>query len=167
MDSTTILRFSGDAIDLGASVTAYTEMIEQQGFPEAHSQLLHELRAWVEATPTLPGHPIERLLEVESAILMDAGVAGVAAEHLPFLYTSIGQVFADRGHPLRQALLRAAKQAEAVHEDAIQHEMQETGSDRLEVIPYMESVALERLQERQERVLSIVTSLTSEGTERP
>jgi hypothetical protein len=167
MDSTTILQFRGDDIDMSASVSAYTESIEQQGFPDAHSQLLQELRAWVEATPTLPGHPIERVLEVENTILMDAGIAGIAAEHLPFLYTSIGQVFADRGRPLRHALLHAAKQAEDDHEEAIQHEMQETGSDRLEVVPYMESVALERLQERQERVLSIVTSLTREDTERP
>jgi hypothetical protein len=162
MDTTTILQFRGDELDISTSVTTYAERIEQQGFPDTHTHLLHELRTWAETNSPSAAQTIDRVLEVESTLLVDAGIAGVAAEHLPFLYAVIGEVFADRGRPFRQALQREAKHAEQVHEDAIHQEMRETGSNRLEVVPYMESVALERLQERQERLQALITSLASE-----
>jgi hypothetical protein len=165
METSPILQFHGGEIDVNASVAAYAEMIEQHGFPDAHTQLLQQLRARVEADSSPPAQTIARVLEVETTMLIDASIAGVAAEHLPFLYTVIGEVFADRGRPFRQALWREAKQAEQVHEDAIHQEMRETGRNRLEVVPYMESVALERLQERQERILALVTSVAHEDAE--
>lgn len=165
MDTATILQFRGDELDVSTSVATYAERIEQQGFPDTHTHLLHELRVWAETDTPSVAQAIERALEVESTLLIDASIAGVAAEHLPFLYTVIGQVFADLGRPFRQALLRAAKHAEQAHEDAIHQEMRETGSNRLEVVPSMESVALERLQERQERVQALVASLASEDPE--
>jgi hypothetical protein len=89
---------------------------------------------------------------------MDAGVTGVAAEHLPFLYSVIGRVFEDGGQAFWQQLFRAAHDAEQSHEDTVQQHMRERGCDRFEAAQFMEATALQRLQERQERVVYAVES---------
>ena len=164
MANLTLLQFQGADLDLGASVVAYMESLEQQGFPRTHELLLRELRAWVDPNRTaLSSDTIERMLDVENDILMDAGVTGVAAEHIPFLYSVLGRVFEDGGQTFRQQLLRAAHDAELAHEDAVQQHMRETGCDRLEAIQFMETTALQRLQERQERVVYAVERSLGEG----
>jgi hypothetical protein len=42
--------------------------------------------------------------------------------------------------------------------------MNDTGEDRLEAVYHMEDVALERLQERQERVLLLIERLREEDS---
>jgi hypothetical protein len=86
------------------------------------------------------------LLQFQGADL-DRG-ACVAAEHIPSLYSVLGRVFEDGGQAFRQQLLRAAHDAELAHEAAVQQHMQETGCDRLEAVQFMETTALQRLQER-------------------
>jgi hypothetical protein len=160
-DTTAIVQFRHNDIDVGATVESYAEAIKQQGFPEVHAQLLEELRAWCEAEAGDEGAlapTIERVLEVEAEVLEDASVAGVAAEHLPFLYTVVGQVFKTGGPAFQKALLRQARQAEQAYEEAIRQHMRETDCDRLVAVQYMESVALERLQERDERLRDLVAS---------
>ena len=157
MENLSLLQFQGADLDRGACVAAYMESLERQGFPRTHEQLLHELRAWVDPNRTSPASgTIQRMLDVENDILMDAGVTGVAAEHIPFLYSVLGRVFEDGGQAFRQQLLRAAHDAELAHEDAVQQHMRETGCDRLEAVQFMETTALQRLQERQERVVYAV-----------
>ena len=80
----------------------------------------------------------------------------VAAEHIPLLYSVLERMFKDGGQTFRQQLLRAAHDAELTHEDAVQQHMQETACDRLEAVQFMETTALQRLQERQERVVYAV-----------
>src|SRR2546423_15461026 len=146
--------------DVGASAATDAELVQQWGLPTVHTQLLQELKAWVETVPALRRQPavaLERILDVEGSILMDASVAGLAAEHLPFLYTVLGEVFEELGPEFRRALQREAARAEKVHEDDTRAQMAESGTeDRLDAVFAMENVALERLQERQERVLLLV-----------
>ena len=92
---------------------------------------------------------------------MDASVAGLAAEHIPFLYTVLGEVFEELGPGFRRALHREAALAEKAHEDETHAQMAELGTeDRLDAVYEMENVALERLQERQERVMLLVEGLS-------
>lgn len=159
MEPMTILRFRDGDLDMGATIETYAEAIRQQGFPDVHAQLLEELRAWAEADSgdeVSPEQTIQRVLDVEAEMLEDASVTGVAAEHLPFLYTIIGQVFKSGGPTFQKALLREARHVEQAYEDDIQQHMRETDCDRLEAVQYMESVALERVQERDERIQDIV-----------
>jgi hypothetical protein len=94
---------------------------------------------------------------------MDASVAGLAAQHLPFLYTVLGEVFDELGPEFRRALQREAARAEKVHEDDTRAQMAESGTeDRLDAVYAMENVALERRQERQERVMLLVEALGEE-----
>ena len=128
-----------------------------------HTQLLQELKGWsttVLALHRQPREALERVLEIEGSILMDASVAGLAAEHIPFLYTVLGDVFAEVGPAFRRALHRAAALAEKGHEDEMRHQMDESGTeDRLEAIYALETVVLQRLQERQEQVMLVVEGL--------
>jgi hypothetical protein len=164
MANLSLLQFQGVDLDRGASVVAYMESLERQGFPRTHEQLLRELRAWVDPNRTsLSSDTIQRILDVENDILMDTGVTGVAAEHIPFLYSVLGRVFEEGGQTFRQQLLRAAHDAELAHEDAVQQHMRETGCDRLEAVQVMETTALQRLQERQERVAYAVERSLGEG----
>ena len=106
---------------------------------------------------------LEGILEVEGSILMDASVAGLAAEHIPFLYTVLGEVFEELGPGFRRALHREAALAEKAHEDDMRQQMGEAGTeDRLDAVYDMENVALERLQERQARVMLLVEGLRKE-----
>src|SRR5919106_166034 len=110
-----------------------------------------------------PRLALERLFEVEGSILMDASVAGLAAQHIPFLYTVLGEVFDELGPEFRRALHREAALAEKANEDDTHAQMAEIGTeDRLEAVYEMENVALERLQERQERVMLLVEGLGEE-----
>jgi hypothetical protein len=94
---------------------------------------------------------------------MDASVAGLAAQHIPFLYTVLGEVFDELGPEFRRALHREAALAEKANEDDTHAQMAETGmEDRLEAVYEMENVSLERLQERQERVMLLVEGLGEE-----
>lgn len=61
MNGPVILALREGQPDLQASLTTYTEMIHQQGFPATHAQLLRELKAWFDANPALQGHPKETL----------------------------------------------------------------------------------------------------------
>jgi hypothetical protein len=167
MEQVSILQMADGEPDISASAATYVECVPQWGLPAVHTQLLQELRAWMETVPALRRQPrlaLERLLDVEGSILMDASVAGLAAEHLPFLYTVLGEVFAEVGPAFRRAFQDAAALAEQAHEEAIQQYAAETGiEDRLEGVYEMETVALERLQERQERVLLLVEDLSEEA----
>jgi hypothetical protein len=159
MERSTILQFDGNHIDIEASIGVYLEAVAQWGFRDAHTQLLQELRTWADTalmTQSSPEQKLERVLAVEHNILMDTGIAGVAAEHLPFLYSILGEVFEDYGDAFRQTLRREAQHVERVLEDAVHQEMRETGGDRFEVVPYMESAALERLEDRRERALAML-----------
>jgi hypothetical protein len=152
--------------DISASAATYVAYVPQWGLPAVHTQLLQELRAWTERVPAWrrqPREALERLFDVEGSILLDASVAGLAAEHLPFLYTVLGEVFAEVGPAFRRALQDEAALAEQAHEEALGQYADDTGTeDRLEGVYEMETVALERLQERQERVLLLVESLSEE-----
>jgi hypothetical protein len=161
VNTSNILQFEGVELDVSASVPAYTEAIQREGFAAAHARLLRELKAWAEADPVLraqPAEAIRRVLDLESDILMDSGVAGTAAQNISFLYATLGSLFADWGGGFEEAMQRQAEQAEQAYEEAIQAEMRETGGDRLEAAQLMEDSALEYLQERQERVMEWVAS---------
>jgi hypothetical protein len=157
-----ILQFDGGEPDIGASVPAYTEAIQQGGFAQALARLLRELKAWADADPVLrtqPAEIIRRVLEMENDFVMDAGVAGIAAQNIAFLYAILGAAFVDWGRPFQEAMEYEAEQAEQAYEEAIQEQMQETGCDRLEAVQFMEDSALEYLQDRQEQVVHRVESL--------
>jgi hypothetical protein len=161
-----ILQMAHGEPDVSASAATYAEGVRQGGLPTVHTQLLQELRAWMETGPALRRQPrlaLERLFEVEGSILMDASVAGLAAQHIPFLYTVLGEVFDELGPEFRRALHQEAALAEKAHEDDTHAQMAEIGTeDRLEAVYEMENVALERLQERQERVMLLVEGLGEE-----
>ena len=166
MDQVSILQMANGEPDVGASAATYATCVQQWGLPTVHTQLLQELKAWAETVPALRRQPVvalERLVEVEGSILMDASVAGLAAEHLPFLYTVLGEVFAELGPGFRGALRREAARAEQVHEEDLHQQMGETGTDdRLDAVYEMENIALQRLQERQERVMLLIEGLGEE-----
>ena len=166
MQQVSVLQMANGEPDVSASTATYTELVQQWGLPTVHTQLLQELKAWVETVPALHRQPlvaIERILDVEGSILMDASVAGLAAEHMPFLYTVLGEVFDELGPEFRRALHREAALAEKAHEDDTHAQMAEIGTeDRLDAVYEMENVALERLQERQERVTLLVEGLGEE-----
>lgn len=166
MQPMTLLQMAHGEPDVSASATAYAEGVPQWGLPTVHTQLLQELRAWMETVPDWRRRPrlaLERLLEVEGSILMDASVAGLAAQHLPFLYTVLGEVFDALGPEFRRALHREAALAEKANEEDTHARMAEIGmEDRLEAVYEMENVSLERLQERQERVMLLVEGLGEE-----
>ena len=158
MDRPTILQSLNRHLDVEASTGVYLEAIAQWGFRDAHTQLLQELEAWADDAPMTQSSPEQKLewvLEVEHDILMDAGIAAVAIQHLPFLYSILGEIFEDYGEAFRKVLRREAQHVERVLEDALQKHMQETGGNCFEAVPYMESAALERLAERRERVLTM------------
>ena len=161
-----ILQMADGEPDVSVSATTYAEGVRQWGLPTVHTQLLQELRAWIETVPDWRRQPrlaLERLLEIEGTILTDASVAGLAAEHIPFLYTVLGEVFDELGPAFRRALQQEAALAEKAHEDDTQAQMAESGTeDRLDAVYEMENVALERLQERQERVTLLVEGLGEE-----
>jgi hypothetical protein len=160
MENFTLLQFRDRDLDLGASVTAYTEAVTQLGFPDTHEQLLGELVQWIEPNTTSRVYAletVEQVLDIEYEILTDAGIAGTVSEHIPFLYTVLERVF-DVGPGFQDAMRRHAYDAEQAHEDAIGQYIQERGCDRLEAVQIMEETALERLQERQEHVLNAVES---------
>ena len=166
MQQVAILQMASGEPDIGASAATYVELVQQWGLPTVHTQLLQELKAWVETVPALRRQPVvalERILDVEGSILMDASIAGLAAEHIPFLYTVLGEVFEELGPGFRGALRRDAALAEQAHEDDIHQQMRETGTDdRLEAVYDMENIALQRLQERQERVMLLIEGLGEE-----
>ena len=166
MQQISILQMVNGEPDVSASAATYAEGVRQWGLPTVHTQLLQELRAWIETVPDLRRQPrlaLERLLEVEGTILTDASVAGLAAEHIPFLYTVLGEVFDELGPEFRRALHQEAALAEKAHEDDTHAQMAELGTeDRLDAVYEMENVALERLQERQERVMLLVEGLREE-----
>jgi hypothetical protein len=102
MPPASVLQLRHGEPDVHASAATYAEAIARQGLPETHSQLLRDLKAWVATDAELSHSPLaamQRVLEVEGDILMDAVVAGTAAEHVPFLYMVVGEVFAERGAP--------------------------------------------------------------------
>ena len=81
MQQITILQMANGEPDVSASATTYAEGVPQWGLPTVHTQLLQELRAWIETVPDLRRQPrlaLERILEVEGSILMDVSVAGLA-----------------------------------------------------------------------------------------
>ena len=166
MQQVAVLQMANGEPDVSASAATYAECVQQWGLPAVHTQLLQELRVWLETVPALRRQPLmalERILDVEGSILMDASVAGLAAEHIPFLYTVLGEVFEELGPGFRRALHREAALAEKAHEDDMHQQMGEAGTeDRLDAIYDMENVALERLQERQERVMLLVEGLRKE-----
>jgi hypothetical protein len=141
-----ILQLAHGEPDISTSAATYAAYVPQWGFPAVHTQLLQELKGWsttVLALHRQPREALERVLEIEGSILMDASVAGLAAEHIPFLYTVLGDVFAEVEPAFRRTL-----------------HMDESGTeDRLEAIYALETVALQRLQERQEQVMLVVKGL--------
>jgi hypothetical protein len=161
-----VLQMAHGEPDISASAATYAACVPEWGFPAVHTQLLQELKGWIATDPALHRQPLatlERVFEVEGSILMDVSVAGLAAEHIPFLYTVLGDVFAELGPSFRRALHREAARAEKAHEDDIRHQMSESGTDdRLEAIYALENVALQRLQERQEHVLLLVEGLAED-----
>ena len=67
------------------------------------------------------------------------------------------------GAQFRRALHQEAALAEKAHEDDTHAQMAEIGTeDRLDAVYEMETIALERLQERQERVTLLVKGLGEE-----
>jgi hypothetical protein len=166
MQQISILQMVNGEPDVSASAATYAEGVRQWGLPTVHSQLLQELRAWSETVPDLRRQPrlaLERILDVEGTILTDASVAGLAAEHIPFLYTVLGEVCEELGPEFRRALHQEAALAEKAHEDDTHAHMAEIGTeDRLDAVYEMENVALERLQEWQERVTLLVEGLGEE-----
>jgi hypothetical protein len=137
-------------------------VIQQQGFPEAHARLLQELKAWAEADSALrtqPAQVIRQVLEMEQEVLMDAGVAGIAVQHLPYLYSILGWMFGAQGRAFQEAMEREADLVEQASEEAVQEYMRDTGCDRLEAVQFIEGSALARLQDRQERVMGWVESI--------
>src|SRR5262245_42107112 len=89
MDQAPILQMANGEPDVSPSAATYATSVTQWGLPATHTQLLQELKAWVETLPEFRRQPavaLQRVLEVEGSILMDASVAGIANEHIPFLY---------------------------------------------------------------------------------
>jgi hypothetical protein len=84
-------------------------------------------------------------VEIESDILLDAGVAGIAGQNTSYLYAILASVFDDLGRAFQEAIEREAEQA---YEEDVQEYMRDTGCDRLEAVQFMEGSALARLQER-------------------
>jgi hypothetical protein len=166
MQQITILQMANGEPDVSASTATYAECVQQWGLPAVHTQLLQELRAWIETVPHLRRQPrlaLERILEIEGSIIMDTSVAGLAAEHIPFLYTVLGEIFEELGPEFRRALQREAALAEKTHEDDMRHQMGESRTeDRLDAVYEMENLALQRLQERQERVMLLIEGLSEE-----
>ncbi|HEY7492451.1 MAG TPA: hypothetical protein VIH59_15245 [Candidatus Tectomicrobia bacterium] len=158
-----VLQMAHGEPDISASAATYAACVPEWGLPAVHTQLLRELKGWIAMDPALHRQPrlaLERVLEVEGSILTDASVAGLAAEHIPFLYTVLGDVFEELGPAFRRALHRQAAQAEKAHEDDMRQQMNESGTDdRLEAIYALENIALQRLQERQEHVLLLIEGL--------
>jgi hypothetical protein len=162
MPQSAILDLSNGEPVVDISAANYAALIPQWGLPATHTQLLQELKAWLERSDALRRQPVaalQRALEVEGNILTDAGVAGTAAEHIPFLYTILGEVFEELGEQFRKQLQQEAAMAEQAYEESVHQQMDATGIDRLEAVYNMESVALQRLQERQERVMLLVEGL--------
>ena len=83
-------------------------------------------------------------------MLIATDIAGVAAESWPLLYCVLSEAFEDDRDAFRQALRN-----EAQGEDAMRKPMRDTGCDRSEDGSYMESAALERLEDWGERVLAM------------
>jgi len=86
MQQITILQMANGEPDVSASAATYAEGVPQWGLPTVHTQLLQELRAWIETVPDLRRQPrlaLERILEVEGSILMDVSVAGLAEQGYP------------------------------------------------------------------------------------
>ena len=166
MQQVAILQMANGEPDVSATAATYAACVQQWGLPAVHTQLLQELRAWIETGAALRRQPLmalERILDVEGSILTDASVAGLAAEHIPFLYTVLGEVFEELGAGFRRALHRDAALAEKAHEDDLRKQIGEVGKeDRLDAVYDMENIALERLQERQERVMLLVEGLREE-----
>ena len=138
MQQIPILQMVNGEPDVSASAVAYAEGVRQWGLPTVHTQLLQELRAWLETVPDWRRQPrmaLERTLDVEGSILMDASVTGLAAEHIPFLYTVLGEVFDELGPEFRRALHQEAALAEKAHEDDTHAQMAEIGTeDRLDAV---------------------------------
>ena len=162
-----IVPLYNDQPELHTNLTTYTEMIAEQGFPAAHLQLLQDLKAWFDSNSASHDdtvQTVQRVLDIEAQFLIDAGVAGVASEHLAFLYTVVGEVFDDLGPDFRQVTQHEAWLAEQTYEDAISQHMRDTGCDRLEAVQYRKGVALERLQERHERIINLLRLLMGDSS---
>jgi hypothetical protein len=164
MQQVSILQMANGEPDVSTSAATYAACVQQWGLPAVHTQLLQELKAWIETVPALHRQPrmaLESIVDVEGSILMDASVAGLAAEHIPFLYTVLGEVFEELGPGFRRALHREAALAEKTHEDDMRQQMRESRTeDRLDAVYDMENLALQHLQERQERVMLLVEGLS-------
>jgi hypothetical protein len=168
MSDVAVLQFSNGEPEVNLSAANYAALIPQWGLPATHTQLLQELKAWLAASDAFRHQPIaalQRALEVEGDILMDVSVAGTAAEHIPFLYTVLGEVFDEFGAQFRKRLQQEAVLAEQAYEADIHQQMDDTGVDRLEAVYSMESVTLQRLQERQERLMLLVEGLEEQDTQ--
>lgn len=165
LQETILQTVQGGDLEVDASAANYAALMLQWGLPATHTQLLRELKNWISTVPTLRRQPqaaLQHLLEIEGAILMDASISGIAAAHIPFLYTVLGEVFEELGPQFRKELRREAAQAEQELEESLQTQMDDTGVDRLEAVYDMENEALARLQERQERVMLLVEGLAEE-----
>jgi hypothetical protein len=130
------------------------------------TRLLAELKAWVEADPesgTQPAKAIRHTLEIESDLLLDAGVAGIAGQNIPYLYAtstpSSARYLNIAGRAFQKAMEREAEQAEQAYEEVVHEYMRDTSCNKLETVQCMEGSALVRLQDRQERVISWVESI--------
>lgn len=159
MDHRKILQIHHNRLDIEATLGIYQEAMSQWGFRDAHTQFLKELWSWSAPNPmaqSRPGQRLERAMAVEHPVLMDTGVASVAIEHLPFLYSILGEVFEDYGAGFRRMLQDEAQHIERVQEEAIHKQMSETGCNRREALAYIEHAALGRLADRRERVLAML-----------
>ena len=168
MPGAMILQLNDDQLEISASLTTYTEMVTAQGFPATHLQLLQELKAWLDRQEAFRADPVQAMqdvLDFEAQFLTDAGVAGVASEHLAFLYTVVAEVFDEVDADFQHIMQHEAQLVEQTQEDAISQHMRETGCDRLEAVQYMKGAALEHLQERQDRIMHLLRLLMDDAAQ--
>ena len=57
MPQVAILQMTNGEPEVDTSAATYATCVQQWGFPAVHTQLLQELRAWVETVPALRRQP--------------------------------------------------------------------------------------------------------------
>ena len=72
MQQVSILQMANGEPDVSASAATYAECVQQWGLPAVHTQLLQELRVWIETVPALRRQllmALDRILDVEGTRL--------------------------------------------------------------------------------------------------
>ena len=138
MPQVAILQMTNGEPEIDTSAATYATCVQQwDSLPSTRSSARNSEPGWRPYQPCAAsrGWRFERIFDVEGSLLIDASVAGLAAQHLPFLYTVLGEVFDELGPEFRRALQREAARAEKAYEDDTKAQMAESGTeDRLDAV---------------------------------